>query len=102
MMVLPIYFHLHIENNSPNPYYATWLRGCRDHKLVWSEETQKTIDQNEGGCSMKWYRDSLIGKIMVPVLLVMLIGFGLIAILNRVWLYDLGWEGISEEGRRRH
>ncbi len=48
---------------------------------------------------MKWYRDSLIGKIMVPVLLVMLVGFGLIAILNGIWLYDVGWEGISEEAR---
>lgn len=48
---------------------------------------------------MRWYRDSIVGKLMVPISLLLLVGFGLLAILNGVWLYDQGLEAISEEGR---
>ena len=48
---------------------------------------------------MRWYRDSVIGKLMLPIVLLMLVGYGLVAVLNGFWLYDVGWEGASEEGR---
>jgi methyl-accepting chemotaxis protein len=55
--------------------------------------------QQEGETNMRWYRDSVVGKLMLPILLLMLVGFGLVAILNGIWLYNQGWNAISEEGR---
>jgi methyl-accepting chemotaxis protein len=48
---------------------------------------------------MRWYRDSVVGKLMLPILLLILAGFGLVAILNGIWFYNQGWEAISEEGK---
>lgn len=47
---------------------------------------------------MRWYRNSVIGKLMAPILLLLLVGFGLLTVLNGNWLYSMGWEGIREEG----
>ena len=48
---------------------------------------------------MKWLRSSVVGKLMAPILLLLLIGFGLITVLSGSWLYSTGFEGISDQGQ---
>ena len=35
---------------------------------------------------------------MLPILLLLLVGFSVVGILNGVWLYNQGWDAISKEG----
>lgn len=48
---------------------------------------------------MHWYRNSILGKLLGPILLVVLLGFGLLAVVNGTWLYSVGWQGASDEAR---
>jgi methyl-accepting chemotaxis protein len=48
---------------------------------------------------MKWLRNSVVGKLMAPILLLLLIGFGLITALSGSWLYSTGFQGISDQGQ---
>ena len=35
---------------------------------------------------------------MTPILALILLGFGLVSALSGTWLYDVGWQGISDQG----
>ena len=48
---------------------------------------------------MDWYRNSILGKLLGPILLLVLVGFGLLAVVNGTWLYSIGWQGVSDEAR---
>lgn len=47
---------------------------------------------------MKWYRKSIAGKLLVPIVVLLVFGFGVVISVNKSGMGKLGWSGVENSG----